>query len=201
MPSPTEVPPASDAPLFAASMTPGPPPVMTAKPASTSWRPRDSASPYDGSSGVVRADPNTEIAGPSSASAPKPSTNSLWIRSTRHGSVWTQSPEPLLSSSRWSVVVAGTIAPRNVIGPVWCSGGPLDVSGWTAGTKAGSAGVASMPPRLSARAPTRRLCSSAAGSRRRFRLAQPAGREHEADDDAGDQAPERRAHAEHRQPG
>ena len=29
--------------------------------------------------------------GPSSASAPKPSTNSAWIRSTRHGSVWTQS--------------------------------------------------------------------------------------------------------------
>ena len=29
--------------------------------------------------------------GPSSASAPKPSTNSAWIRSTRHGSVCTQS--------------------------------------------------------------------------------------------------------------
>ena len=30
MPSPTEVPPASSAPLFAASMAPGPPPVITA---------------------------------------------------------------------------------------------------------------------------------------------------------------------------
>ena len=50
-----------------------------------------SATAYAGSSGAVRAEPNTEIAGPSSASAPKPSTNSLWIRSTRHGSVCTQS--------------------------------------------------------------------------------------------------------------
>src|SRR5512133_2115557 len=30
--------------------------------------------------------------------------NSDWIRSTRHGSVWTQSVAPRLSSSRWSVV-------------------------------------------------------------------------------------------------
>lgn len=39
MPSPTETPLASLAPLFAASIAPGPPPVMTAKPASTSALP------------------------------------------------------------------------------------------------------------------------------------------------------------------
>ena len=48
-------------------------------------------------------------AGPSSASAPKPSTNSAWMRSTRHGSVCTQSLGPRVSSSRWSVVVRGDL--------------------------------------------------------------------------------------------
>ena len=41
--SPTEVPPASKAPLFAASMMPGPPPVITAKSLSTSRRPHRTA--------------------------------------------------------------------------------------------------------------------------------------------------------------
>ena len=53
----------------------------------------------------MRAEPKTAIAGPSSASAPKPSTNSAWMRSTRHGSVCTQSVGPRESSSRWSVVL------------------------------------------------------------------------------------------------
>jgi len=39
IPRPTETPPASQAPLFAASMMPGPPPVITAKPAAAAWRP------------------------------------------------------------------------------------------------------------------------------------------------------------------
>ena len=43
MPSPTLTPPASLAPLLAASIAPGPPPVITAKPASTSARPSCSA--------------------------------------------------------------------------------------------------------------------------------------------------------------
>ena len=90
-------------------MAPGPPPVITAFPSSTRRRP----------TWVVRADPKTLTAGPSSARAPKPSTNSLWIRITRHGSVCTHSLEPRLSSSRWSVVVPGTREPRSVTGPVW----------------------------------------------------------------------------------
>ena len=53
----------------------------------------------------MRAEPNTVTARGSSASMPKPSTNSAWIRSTRHGSVCTQSLGPRESSSRWSVVV------------------------------------------------------------------------------------------------
>ena len=61
---------------------------------------------------VVRAEPNTAIAGPSSASAPKPSTNSAWIRSTRHGSVCTQSrraagvEQPLVGGAPVDLVAA-----------------------------------------------------------------------------------------------
>ena len=118
MPSPTLTPPASLAPLLAASIAPGPPPVMTAKPASTSAPPSCSAWAYDGWSAGVRAEPKTAIAGPSSASAPKPSTNSAWIRSTRHGSVCTQSLGPRESSSRWSVVAPSTWSRRWSTGPL-----------------------------------------------------------------------------------
>src|SRR6478609_2831462 len=69
----------------------------------------------------MRADPNTETAAPSSASSPKPSTNSAWIRSTRHGSACTQSDGPRESSSRWSVVVKSTWSRR-------CRTGPLRLS-------------------------------------------------------------------------
>ena len=72
-----------------------------------------------GCSGRVRAEPNTLTAGPTSASAPKPVTNSLWMRMTRHGSVCSQSAEPRLSRSRWSVVEPGTFEPRMTTGPWW----------------------------------------------------------------------------------
>src|SRR5215472_13871385 len=117
MPRPTETPPASAAPLFAASMIPGPPPVMTAYPAPLSAAAISSASSYCGVPGSVRAEPKTETAMPSSASSPKPSTNSAWMRITRQGSVCTQSEGPRLSSSRWSVVVAGICLSRSVTGP------------------------------------------------------------------------------------
>ena len=70
---------------------------------------------------AVRADPKTLTALPSSASIPKPSTNSDWMRSTRHGSVWTQSLGPRESSSRSSVVVAAPGPRRRVTGPRWRS--------------------------------------------------------------------------------
>ena len=66
---------------------------------------------YSGESAGVRAEPNTLIAGGSSASVPKPSMNSDWMRRTRQGSVWTQSEGPLESSSRWSVVLGLHLVP------------------------------------------------------------------------------------------
>ena len=79
----------------------------------------------------VRAEPNTEIAGPSSASAPKPSTNSLWIRSTRHGSVCTQSvgpagvEQPLVGGARARPGrAASPCGPRNFSG-TWPSSAPV----------------------------------------------------------------------------
>src|SRR3954452_4793451 len=121
MPSPTLVPPASLAPLFTASIAPGPPPVITAKPAAVSFRPTSSPIAYVGSSGLVRAEPKQAIAGPSSASAPKPSMNSAWMRITRHGSVCTQSLGPRESSNRWSVVVPSTWLRRITTGPLYFS--------------------------------------------------------------------------------
>ena len=76
---------------------------------------------YSGLSGLVRAEPKTEIAGPSSASAPKPSTNSAWMRRTRQGSVCTHSLGPRESSSRWSVVDACIWLRRITTGPRCCS--------------------------------------------------------------------------------
>lgn len=56
----------------------------------------------------MRAEPKTLIAGGSSARVPKPSMNSDWMRSTRQGSVCTQSLGARSSSSRWSVVLEST---------------------------------------------------------------------------------------------
>src|SRR3954452_15708829 len=118
MPRPTETPPASPHPLLTASMIPGPPPVMTAYPARARAAPIRSPTAYSGSSRLVRADPKTLTAAGSSASSPNPSTNSDWIRRTRHGSVCTQSDGPRESRSRWSVVLPSTAwSRRNVTGP------------------------------------------------------------------------------------
>ena len=68
-------------------MIPGPPPVMTAWPRSARIRPTSWATPYHGLSGAVRAEPNTDTAGPIRARASNPSTNSPRMRSARHGSL------------------------------------------------------------------------------------------------------------------
>ena len=60
---PTESPPASWQPRFAASITPGPPPVTTAKPASANAAPVARALSYVGVSSSTRADPKIETAG------------------------------------------------------------------------------------------------------------------------------------------
>jgi hypothetical protein len=85
---PTDRPPASRQPWLAAAMMPGPPPVVTAKPARASRRPRSRAAWYIGSASGVRAEPKTLTAAPTSARASKPWTYSPMIRSTRHGSPW-----------------------------------------------------------------------------------------------------------------
>ena len=100
-------------------MMPGPPPVMMATPCEAMARATRQAAWYMGSVRGVRAEPKQATAGPSSASAPNPSTNSAWIRRTRQGSMCSQS---VLSSgaSRWlAVVECGTIGPRMITGPRW----------------------------------------------------------------------------------
>src|SRR5262245_37369241 len=72
---------------------------------------------YCGVPARAREEPNTDTALPISASRPNPSTNSAWIRSTRHGSMCTQSLGPRRSSRRWSVVVLGIARPRSMAGP------------------------------------------------------------------------------------
>ena len=78
--SPIERAPASCAPRFAASMMPGPPPVMIAKPASPSARAARARSAYSGSSSGVRAEPKIDTAAPTWASASKPVSSSSEIR-------------------------------------------------------------------------------------------------------------------------
>src|SRR5215831_1748828 len=117
MPRPTEIPRELAAPLLAASMIPGPPPVITAYPALTRPAEIRVASSYCAVPSRARDEPNIDTAMPSPASRPNPSTNSAWIRSTRQGSVCTQSLGPRRSSRRWSVVVLGIARPRSMAGP------------------------------------------------------------------------------------
>src|SRR5256885_4836608 len=84
---PTEQFPPSCAPLFAASIIPGPPPVIIPNPALDKRCAVSTAALYDGSSPFVLADPKMATDGGICARASKPSTNSLIIRKTRHGSV------------------------------------------------------------------------------------------------------------------
>src|SRR6185437_3577713 len=79
---PTESPPPSRQPRFAASITPGPPPVTTAQPASAKSRAVSRASSYDLDSSGARAEPKQETAGRSIRwTASKPAKNSLPIES------------------------------------------------------------------------------------------------------------------------
>jgi len=84
---PIDWPPPSLAPLFAASMMPGPAPVMIEKPSTASKRATSTAAAYCGSSGWVRAEPKSETPFSMCASLSNPSTNSDMMRITRHGSV------------------------------------------------------------------------------------------------------------------
>src|SRR6266480_2394125 len=114
---PTERPRPSRAPRLAASIVPGPPPVMMAKPRRASSAARVRAASYIGSGGRTRADPKKVTAGPTVASASKPATNSAWIRNTRQGSLSRNSGAPSgRSSSLRSSICRST--PRRTIPPV-----------------------------------------------------------------------------------
>ena len=91
---PTDAASASWAPRFAASIIPGPPPVITAKPASPMARPVARAISYASVSRSVLADPNTHTAGPISRRRSNPSESSRCIRSSRS------------TSSRWERTAA-----------------------------------------------------------------------------------------------
>ena len=114
---PTESPRPSRAPRLAASIRPGPPPVMMAKPRRASSADSARAASYIGSGGRTRAEPKNVTAGPIVASASKPATNSAWIRSTRQGSLSRNSGAPSgRSSSLRSSIRRST--PRRTIPPV-----------------------------------------------------------------------------------
>src|SRR6266487_3617946 len=80
---PTERPPASFAPRFAASITPGPPPVTTAQPCAANKRPASRARSYTGSPSRMRAEPKMVTAGRSiDSTASNPARNSSAIMAT-----------------------------------------------------------------------------------------------------------------------
>src|SRR4051794_37927415 len=104
---PTEVASASRAPRLAASMMPGPPPVMIANPRSPSLRAHVVASAAAGWSGAVRAEPKTAPPRGMCASASKPFASSSWMRASRSASVCSVATAPACAPSSSSSVVAG----------------------------------------------------------------------------------------------
>src|SRR5574340_540939 len=84
---PIESPPPSTAPRLAASMMPGPPPVMMGIPLEARIRAVSTAAWYCRLVGGVRAEPKIVTPPITSPRLSNPSTNSAMIRNTRHGSV------------------------------------------------------------------------------------------------------------------
>src|SRR4051812_8063155 len=123
--SPTDSAPASRAPRLAASIEPGPPPVITARPRSPSRRPTSRASPYSGESSGVRAEPNTDTARPTSDIRTNALASSSRMRSRRSSSARTVCTRlvsaPMISSSEVrgrcgcsGVPMPGTLPPRRL---------------------------------------------------------------------------------------
>ena len=138
---PIEATPASRAPRFAASIIPGPTPVMIPKPASPSSRAVVTHRSYRASSCVTRADPNTDTHGPAPASASKPSTNSPMMRKTRQASLLSaKDGSPRKSSSALSrkrsssVPPAGTGGSRSGIPEITRAKGRVSRSRWPGGS-------------------------------------------------------------------
>src|SRR3984893_8593881 len=114
---PTDSPPPSRAPLWAASMVPGPPPVMMAKPRWASSAARARAASYIGSGGRTGAEPKKGTAGPGVASASQPATNFAWSGSPRQGSLSRNSGAPSVRSSSLRSSFS-RCTPRRTIPPV-----------------------------------------------------------------------------------
>src|SRR6202165_38717 len=127
---PTESPRPSRAPMLAASMVPGPPPVMMAKPRRASSVASARAASYIGSGGRTRAEPKNVTAGPTLASASKPATNSAWIRSTRQGSL-SRNSGALSGRSSSLRSSFSRCTPRRTIPPVRCSPGSFAMASLT----------------------------------------------------------------------
>src|SRR5881394_1289284 len=89
---PTESPPASAAPRLAASIKPGPPPVMTVNPSCARQAAVSRQSSYQRWSSGTRAEPKIETPSSMSRSASKPRSTSAWIRSRRTSSSASTSP-------------------------------------------------------------------------------------------------------------
>src|SRR5581483_5299667 len=137
---PTECPPPSRHPLFAASMMPGPAPVMIENPERASSFAVSWAARYCGSSGPVLAEPKTDTPLSIPASVSNPSINSLMILSTRQGSVRVKSTcGPATWSSFSSSVIGGRsrmdssttrTAPERRLASRSCEGGVRPASRW-----------------------------------------------------------------------
>ena len=116
---PTERPPPSLHPRFAASITPGPPPVTTAKPASAKRCPVSRAAAYVVEPSATRAEPKIETAGRSIRStAWKPARNSDAISETSLASVSCvraqEAAVELARSSLTAALTCGTCARRTM---------------------------------------------------------------------------------------
>jgi hypothetical protein len=107
MSSPIDGTPASRAPRLAASMIPGPPPVMIAQPAEPSMRATRRACSYCGWPGGVRAEPKIETALPTWASAAKPCLSSSPMRSSRASSESSETIAAVSASSSSSSADVG----------------------------------------------------------------------------------------------
>ncbi len=133
--------PASRAPRLAASMIPGPPPVMIPKPASPISRAVSLACAYCGWSDGTRAEPNTVTAGPMRARVSNPATNSPMMRNTRHGSDCVKSMRGGASAGDWRRR-SSSVGPRVreetfSVGESWSGLGMVvgEARGWPGGAR------------------------------------------------------------------
>ena len=121
--SPIDSAPASRAPWLAASMIPGPPPVMIANPASPSCRAVSRASTQAGSSSGRRAEPNSDTPLVTPDSARNPVSSSCSISSSRSASLRSEATVAVSAPSSSSSKVRGS-RPSALVIPARLEGDP-----------------------------------------------------------------------------